>query len=158
VSPLFAWARRWSVPYDALADLRHMLGIDLPALPQAQAGLSEAAVQSRIRLTAPKRNRVLWRNNRGALLNEAGVPIRFGLANETPAMGKSLRSSDLIGWERVLITGGMVGTYVAVFVADEVKEGCWTYTGNEHERAQLAFLNLVLRDGGYARFVNSEDA
>jgi hypothetical protein len=134
-----------------------MLGIDLPALPEAKAGLSEEAVQSRVRLAAPKRNRVLWRNNRGALLNEVGVPVRFGLANESPAMGKALRSADLIGWERVLVTEEMVGTHVAVFVAEEVKRGDWTYTGDEHERAQLAFLNLVLRDGGYARFVNSED-
>jgi hypothetical protein len=156
MTPLYAWAKRHGVTWQAIEDLRHVLGTDLPALP-ILADRSEAAVQSRIREAAPRAGYMLWRNNCGALLDERGVPIRYGLANDTPALNKRLKSSDLIGWRATLVTPDMLGTYVAVFASFEVKEAVWTYKGTEREKAQESWLHLVAKDGGIARFITSEE-
>jgi hypothetical protein len=117
---------------------------------------SEAYVQSEIRLEAARLGVRLYRNNNGALKDEFGRLVRFGLGNESEALNRKFKSSDLIGWRPLLITPSMVGQTVAVFVAREVKHRHWTYCGSEHEAAQRAFIDLVVADGGDACFATGE--
>jgi len=115
---------------------------------------SEQAVQQALQLKASKMGARLWRNNVGVLFDDRGVPIRYGLCNETSQENKNLKSSDLIGITPVTITPDMVGRTVGVFTAYECKKEGWYYTGNNREKAQLAFINLVQQLGGRGGFVN----
>lgn len=115
-------------------------------------GKSEAEVQAELRLLAPQRGETLWRNNVGVLRDERGVPVRYGLANETKAMNQRWKSADLIGWRRVVVTPDMVGQTLAVFTSYEVKYEGWRYTGAGRESAQKAWADLVTLAGGYACF------
>ncbi len=121
-------------------------------------GESEARVQSRIRLEAPGRGVRLFRNNVGVLTREDGTPVRFGLANDSKALNENIKSGDLIGWRRVLITPDMVGRIVAVFVSRECKPEDWSPCAPTNvklfarEEAQRRWAQLVNDDGGDARF------
>ena len=149
------WAIKHGVPHAALEELRQIMGVgDEPVEPGE--GLSEAANQANIRLEASRKGLRLWRNNVGVLMNEDGVPVRYGLCNESKRMNEVVKSSDLIGIRKVLITLDMVGNTIGQFVAREVKESVWHYTGTEHEVAQLNFIQLVNSYGGDARFANRE--
>lgn len=146
------WAVRHHVSLEALAELSGLLGA--AAMPVDQAGTgSEARVQSQVRLAAPPAGMRLFRNNVGALRDERGVPVRYGLANESKAQNEKLKSSDLIGWRRLVITPAMVGSIVGQFVALECKHEGWKYTGDEHEVGQYNWQALVAADGGYAKFI-----
>lgn len=146
------WAIKWGVPYSALIDLQQMLGV-LDAEPGLK-GRSEAAVQADVRVEASQKGYRLFRNNVGALLDARGVPVRYGLANDTPRMNAALKSGDLIGIRPVLITAEHVGQHIGQFVSLECKEEGWHYTGSPHEQAQQAWAALVTSLHGYARFVN----
>jgi hypothetical protein len=119
---------------------------------------SEARVQSAIRLEAPGRGVRLWRNNVGVLTREDGTPVRFGLANETAALNRELKSGDLIGWRRRLITVADVGFVIAQFVSRECKPEGWMLAPPTdqrryaHEQAQLRWIELINADGGDAGF------
>jgi len=99
----------------------------------------------------------LFRNNVGVLKDERGVPVRYGIANDSPAMNKRIKSSDLIGIRPVVIAPDMVGSTIGQFVAREVKKAGWKYKGTEHEKAQLAFGTLVIALGGDFKFWNGSD-
>lgn len=154
---LYVWAQRWNVPLAALRDLQETLGLYTPPLAPNDpcAGKGEAFAQATVRLEASQKGVRLWRNNVGALKDSSGRVVRFGLGNDSPAINKVIKSSDLIGWRRVVITQGHVGLHIAQFVAREVKAPGHQVTPDRdpHERAQLAFLNLVNADGGDACFV-----
>lgn len=152
------WAIRHRVPPVALQELLAMMGAAEvgPADNCDQEG-SESAVQAAQRLYESKRGGRLWRNNVGAGELENGCFIRWGLCNESKAMNKRIKSSDLIGLRPVLITHDMVGTVIGQFLARETKPEAWRYTGTEHEAAQLAFIELVNKLGGDAKFVNRGD-
>jgi hypothetical protein len=117
---------------------------------------SEAAVQAKVRLEAAHKGLKLWRNNVGALLDSRGVPVRYGLANDSAILNKSIKSGDLIGWRPVLIGPEHVGSMIAQFVSRECKRPDWQYTGDDHEKAQLRWAEAVVADGGDAAFCNSE--
>lgn len=151
---LTTWAARWGVPLEALQDLKQQIGLLTPADPAPLAGTSEAAVQNHARLAASAAAGRRWRNNSGAYRDESGRLVRYGLANDSAAMNRVIKSSDLIGWDSVLIGLEHVGQTLAVFAAEECKPVGWQYTGTERERAQLAFIQLVLAAGGHARFVS----
>jgi len=144
------WALRHHVSLEALAELADLLGA--PTQPNDTGAGSESLVASQVRLAAPALGMRLFRNNVGVLKNEAGTPVRYGLANDSPALNKKLKSSDLIGWRRFEIQPQHVGSCIAQFVALETKRQGWAYTGDDREQAQQRFLALVLADGGHARF------
>jgi len=148
---LYQWSQRWAIPPQALIELHDMFGTNSNNTPTS---MSEAAVMQRVRLKVSQNGDRLFRNNVGVLRNDDGTYVRYGLANESPAMNKVLKSSDLIGIKRILINQEHVGSYIGVFTAYETKKGDWSYKGNDHEVAQWNFLKLVSSLGGIARFVN----
>ncbi len=118
--------------------------------------MDERDVQNIIRLEASQKGLRVWRNNVGAGYMQDGTFLRWGLANETKAMNEAFKSSDLIGIRPVIITSAHIGTTVGQFVAREVKPSNWKYSGTKRERAQNAFLELVLALGGDAAFTIGE--
>ena len=151
---LHDWALKWGVQYPALNDLRLAMGIDYSRPYMLDEARTEAGVQQNLRLLAPEHGVYLWRNNVGATKDEYGNYFRFGLANDTSAMNKSIKSSDLIGITPVVITQDMVGQTVGIFTSYEMKAPGWTFTGDTREIAQAAWIGLVIGAGGIARFVS----
>jgi hypothetical protein len=151
------WAIKWGVPYQALQDLRTTFGtVDDYAVPVPAEAKTEGDVQNLVRLEASRVGARLWRNNVGAYESpESRSWVRYGLANDTKAVNKKMKSSDLIGIRPVSITMAHVGMVLGQFVAREVKEPGWGYKGTEHERAQLKFIELVTSMGGDAAFANN---
>ena len=103
--------------------------------------MSEQAIQQRIRLALSRGPARLWRNNTGALRDQKGQLVRFGLCEG---------SADLIGYRSVTVTSDMVGQTLAVFAAVEVKGP----TGRPTP-AQDAFLEHVTAAGGLAGIARS---
>lgn len=150
------WAKRHDISQDALDELRASFGCIPIHIPQLE-GHGENYVQSKVRLEAPGKGVTLWRNNSGVLPNpETGRPVRFGLGNDTKQLNEKLKSADLIGWRRLIITPDMVGTTIGQFVSRECKEPGWKYTGKGRELAQLKWLKAVVAAGGDAQFCSGE--
>lgn len=147
MSSLLRWATKHSIPAAALAELQAMLW----PTPVANGLSGEAAVQQQIRAAAPHHG-VLWRNNSGALKDERGVPVRFGLGNDSAAVNALIKSSDLIGITRVTITAAHVGQVLGVFTAVEVKAPGWRQPTNDREWAQANFIRLARQHGALAGF------
>ena len=150
---LLEWQRKHGITAEALADLVTMVGLDVP---RSTKDTPEARVQDEARLLASKMGWRLFRNHCGAFTDENGRVVRYGIANDSPAMNKRIKSSDLIGIRPVVITPDMVGSTIGQFVAREVKKAGWKYKGTEHEEAQLAFGTLVIGLGGDFRFWSGE--
>lgn len=147
MSALLRWATKHNIPPQALAELQAMVW---PApVPNGLSG--EAAVQQQIRAAAP-RHGILWRNNSGALKDDRGVPVRFGLGNDSAAVNALIKSSDLIGITRVVVTPAHVGQVLGVFTAVEVKEPSWKHPSNDLEWAQANFIRLARQHGALAGF------
>jgi len=151
---LTKWAHDWRVPDAALLELQQIIG--MITTPQNET-LSEAAVSSRVRLRASKKGIILWRNNVGVAIAENGVPVRYGLANESKKINRVLKSSDFIGISPYKVQVEDVGRILGIFTAYEVKKTKWAYTATAHEVAQLNFITLVNSKGGYAKFINNEN-
>ena len=117
-------------------------------------------MQTRIRLACQPLGYQLFRNNVGALKDERGIPVRYGLANDTAALNKECKPSDLIGWhvEEWLHPETFKLTRIARFTAIECKKADWPGYNPEdkHERAQQRWLQLVVASGGIARFSTGE--
>lgn len=152
-SQITQWALRWQVPHIALLELNCIFGINSSVPTHASEDThSEAYVQSLVRLEAARKGAKLWRNNVGVMMNESGQPVRFGLANDSPGLNKTLKSGDLIGWRSIVIGG----VKVAQFVSRECKRPGWIYTGTDREKAQLRWAEAINADGGDAQFVTGE--
>jgi hypothetical protein len=150
---LIAWATRNHVSPAAMRELRDlMIGEYAPNIRTDEPPLSEAAVQNNIRMVATRAGHRLFRNNVGAGKLADGSYIRWGIANDSEAVNKVCKSSDLIGIKRVVITPAHVGQVLGQFWAVEVKRAGWKYSGTEREVAQLKFLSLVTSMGGCAHF------
>jgi hypothetical protein len=106
---------------------------------------TETDVQNLCRLRAQELGAVLWRNNVGAIKDARGIPVRFGLANDSAKVNEVLKSSDLIG------------IHMGRFLAVECKEPGWVWRATEHEVAQLNFLVEVRRRGGLSGFASHPD-
>ncbi|MAB53449.1 hypothetical protein [Marinobacter sp.] len=142
------WAERWNVPPEALADLREAMTVT-PSPPNVGG---ESAVQAAIRLEAPSKGCILWRNNVGACYDDRGRFIRYGLANDSKALNSKVKSADLVGIRPVTVTPEMVGKVIGQFISREVKAGGWKYSGSDRERAQLKWAEIVAAYGGDACF------
>lgn len=155
---LHQWAARWNIPLECLRDLQTTLGTYTPPLDPASpaAGKSEAWVQSVVRIEASQKGVKLFRNNVGALKDERGRLVRYGLGNDSSAMNEVLKSADLIGIRKVLIQPHHVGHIFGQFVSREIKSANWQYTGAGREPAQLAWANLINSCGGDAAFATDE--
>lgn len=120
---------------------------------------SETAVQQHVRLEHCRAtNGQIWRNNSGAgrIIGDDGVErmIRWGLANESAQQNAEIKSSDLIGITPTLITPEMVGYWLGVFTAYEVKPTGWKMRpGDKRALAQQRFHDIVRAACGYAGFV-----
>jgi hypothetical protein len=114
----------------------------------------------RVRLRASSWGMRVFRNNSGVLMNPIGIPVRFGLGNESKRINKILKSSDLLGIHNVEITPEMVGKKIGVFTALEVKPNGFKikeeYPEGSRELAQLNFINLIKKFGGMAGFATNE--
>jgi hypothetical protein len=150
---VYYWAIKHHVSIEALNELAAMWGLHGGhPLPDNVKGTSEAAVQAAVRLEGAQKGVRLYRNNVGVLRDANGRPVRYGLANDSKQLNEVLKSADLIGWRPVLIEPRHVGTTIAQFVSRECKPPLWRYTDTEHERAQLAWAELVTVAGGDAAF------
>lgn len=151
------WGFEFAIPFAALVELERRMGLEGSTgdAKDPGAGHSEAYAQSQVMLEAPRYQCRLFRNNVGAFKDEAGGFVRYGLANESKVRNKRLKSSDLVGWRKRVITVDMIppsGLLIAQTVLREIKEPGWQYTGDEHEEAQLRWLQLGLSDGCDAAF------
>ena len=107
---------------------------------------TESEIQQLIQLQAAKLGCHLLRNNSGAFKDATGRVVFFGLGNISKHHNDRIKSSDLIG-----IWNGK-------FVAIEVKKSGWKFNPNDkREQAQLAFINWVKSNNGYAGFAASLD-
>lgn len=148
---LDAWAKRWGVPLEAVAELRGEVLAD-GSRGGTISGGSETAVQGRVRLAANQAGGILWRNNVGAGYLQDGRFIRWGLANESEKENKRIKSSDLVGIQPIRVTLEMVGSVFGLFTAREVKAENWRFRGTKRELAQQRFLDIINTLGGNARF------
>lgn len=153
---LEAWAVRHHVSYAAICELRQLMGAyehaPMPDQP-AEARTDEGAVQARVRLEAADLGINLYRNNVGALADERGVPVRYGLCNDTKALNKVVKSGDLIGWRSLLIMPQHLGTTIAQFVSRECKPTNWSWGEDpKREIPQAKWAEIVTAAGGDAKF------
>lgn len=152
-SILHKWAADWNYSPHSILDLLARLGVGFEPLRFAELeGWSEAAISNKVRLDAAKNGILFWRNNVGALPDESGRWVRYGLCNDTKALNEKIKSSDLIGIDDSPITQEMVGLPRGQFCATECKEYGWKYTGTQHEVAQLKFGQIVISKGGSFKF------
>lgn len=117
----------------------------------------EATVQAAVRLKASSKGWRLWRNNCGVAVDKRGVPVRYGLCNESKQMNQNLKSSDLIGIRPIVITPDMVGQVIGQFVAIECKHEDWKEKKDNHTQAQRRYLDMVNALGGYGVFITTEE-
>lgn len=119
----------------------------------------EDEVQSELRLKIAREGRTtVFRNNSGATQDKTGRVIRYGLANDSARVNEVLKSHDLIGWTRTVITPDMVGKTVAVFTSIECKREGWkSDPKDKRETAQRTWADAVNGNGGIARFISDAD-
>jgi hypothetical protein len=105
--------------------------------------MSEQELQQRIRLELGRGPVRLWRNNVGALRDQRGRLVSYGLC---PG------SSDLIGLRRLQVTPEHLGQELAVFCALEIKSQQGRPTAE-----QQRFLALVQAMGGLAGVIRTPE-
>jgi len=117
----------------------------------------ESQVSEEIQIDAVRYGTILMRNNSGACIDETGRSVRFGLGNISKKHNDKIKSSDLIGITKIVITQEMVGKTIGVFTAVEVKKEDWNIDKkfDKRELAQSAFMKWVRSMGGLAGFANS---
>jgi len=116
--------------------------------------MRESTVTSHICLDAAQRGVDLWRNNVGGFYDNTGRFVRYGLGSFTEK--DKCKSSDYIGITPLFITPEHVGQIIGVFTAVEMKSSDWKFNSNDkHCLYQRNFLDMVLKDGGYAGFATN---
>lgn len=151
------WQLRHGATDAAMLELMQLFGAHDPGWTPVDGNASpEAIQQSKLRLTIAREGHKAWRNNVGGGVLEDGSFVRWGLANDSKKLNDAIKSGDLIGARRLLITPQMVGCVVAQFASWEVKKEGWRYTGTPREVAQLHWIEVVNGMGGYAKFSTGE--
>lgn len=119
----------------------------------------ESTVQQEVQIIAKHYRCHLMRNNSGALLDDTGRLVRYGLGNSSKQHQERVASSDLIGFTQVEITPDMVGKTLAIFTAIEVKKEAWNENKkfDKRETAQSNFIEFIKLMGGFAGFANSQN-
>lgn len=119
----------------------------------------ESLIQQQIRLFAARLGLDFWRNNSGALPDEKGRIVRYGLANDSAQLNAQIKSSDLIGITPVwAYVEGIGWTWLGVFTAVECKPEGWVFSQSDKRAvAQKAFHDIVRKNGGFAGFAVSID-
>jgi hypothetical protein len=117
--------------------------------------MSESELQKLVRIKLSQAGCRVWRNNVGVAYDGRNVPIRFGLANESAAVNKMIKSSDLIGITPHLVSQEDIGRILGIFTSIECKYPGWKYEGTAREQAQLAWINIVISLGGIGKFVSN---
>jgi len=162
------WAQRWNVPPEAFAELAACSIVE-PEPDKLVGGKTEAYVQSSVRLEASYLGDMyLWRNNVGAgamvrikdLCDTCAEKvdrrvIRWGLANDSKKLNERMKSADLVGLRKVLITPDMVGSFIGQFYSRECKREDWVYSGTPEELAQVAWATTINSLGGNAKIVKA---
>lgn len=148
---LTEWAARWGLPQQAIDELARLTTHEIDSEQYKEK--TEAFSQSQVRLEAPHYGVHLWRNNVGAGKIETGGFVRWGLANDSKQLNEHLKSGDLIGGRRRLITNAMVGQTILQFTSRECKRPSWKYTGTPEELAQVAWATHINALGGDAKIV-----
>lgn len=157
------WAARHP---QAAQELHQLLNAEAHFQPEGAPIMTEAYAQQQARLQIAKQGGLAWRNNVGASkakeqhscprcsfrFEVEQAPIRWGLCNDSAKLNAKIKSSDLIGIVPRLITPEMVGTTIGQFLAVETKKQGWKFAGNEHEVAQLNWLQLIAGKGGVSMF------
>ncbi len=139
------WVAKWGIDPRAAAELFQLVGMSqvLVSGSPTPAGATEYRIQNDIRQAIDAWGGAVWRNNSGACKDETGRQIRYGLGNDSAALNKVMKSSDLIG----IAPGGR-------FLAVEVKPADWRY-GDARSVAQGNFLRRVNELGGIGTFANN---
>lgn len=148
------WAARWGIPDAAMRELASVPAFE-PVEPSRPV-TSEGGVQALVRLEAARAGIHAWRNNVGAGTLDNGSFIRWGLANDSPALNARIKSGDLVGIRKRLVLPQDIGTYIGQFWTRECKAPGWTYKKTPREVAQLRWITLINSNGGDAAFANSE--
>jgi hypothetical protein len=144
------WVNKWEIPAEAIDEFRREI---CNYAPPPGNNTTEAGAVNTVRLEASRKGLRLWRNNIGAVTDERGNFIRYGLANDSAAVNRILKSSDLIGIRPVKLSNGAT---IGQFVAREIKAPGWKYRGTDREKAQLNFLQFIAAMGGDAQFTTGE--
>lgn len=157
---LTSWAIKHQVSAVALAELSAAFG-HIPELgTEVNTSDREAVVQAKVRLLGKLRGYELHRNNVGAIKDERGIPVRYGLANDSSALNKAVKSSDLVGFksEIWIHPETFAPTKIARFASIECKHGGWPGYNpeNPHERAQQRWHEYVVANGGISAFSTGE--
>lgn len=125
--------------------------------------MRESAVQQRVILRASELDVLTMRNNSGALFDENGRLVRYGLMNESKQINSVYKSSDLIGITPInaylQLPNLPAGWYkIGVFTAIETKPSDWSFSPKDKRAvAQANFHKLVIDNGGFAGFATSAD-
>lgn len=146
------WAQKWGIPPAAIHDLRRQLAEASGGGAKTGPAVSEAGVQSQVRLEAASRGWIMFRNNVGAMVDASGRMVRYGLANDSKRLNTHIKSADLVGLRPVTITQDMVGKVIGQFVSREIKASHWKYSGTPREQAQARWAEIINAAGGDARF------
>ena len=103
----------------------------------------ETRLQNGIRLAISSHcpDVTLYRNHTGALRDNRGKFVQFGLSPGSP---------DLVGYKRVVVTEDMVGQELAVFIGLEVK-----MPGENTRDDQQHWLDRLEANGGIASVAHS---
>lgn len=118
---------------------------------------TENQLKAWVRLNAQSEfQSLMMRNNSGALPNpHTGIPVRFGLGNDSRQTNSVFKSSDLIGITPVKCPCG--NTY-GVFTALEIKRPGWKLNlRNAEHIAQQNFINIIQHKFGIAGFMQSQE-
>ena len=151
---LSQWAREYNISSQAMQALYALMGVGDITAVTGNPGISEAAVQQRVRIAESQKGNRMWRNNNGACEDINGRIIRYGLGNDSSQINTVFKSSDLIGITPHRVEQCDVGALLGIFTSIEVKRGGWVYKGKDREVAQFNWLKLVMSLGGIGRFSN----